>query len=79
MTCEYEKSHLCYMMKAHDTALRHGTRILRLQMQLLDRAEVMLRIRWSEQKLRENISFQWKRIGLYSIIPATFEFQASDT
>ena len=53
MSCEYEKSHLCYMMKAHGTALRHGTRILSLQMQLLDMAEVLLRIRWSEQKLRE--------------------------
>ena len=34
-------------------SLKHGTRILSLQMQLLDRAEVMLGIRWSEQKLRE--------------------------
>ena len=47
-TCEYERSHLCYMTKAHGTALRQGTRILSLQMQLLDRAEVMLGIRWSE-------------------------------
>ena len=53
MPCEYERSHLCYMMKAHDRALRHGTRILSLQMQLLDRAEVLLGIRWSEHKLRE--------------------------
>ena len=53
MTCEYERSHQCYMMKAHGTALRHGTHILSLQMQLLDRAEVMLGIRWSEQKLGE--------------------------
>ena len=51
MTFEYERSHQCYMMKAHGTALQHGTRILSLQMQLLDRAEVMLGIRWSEQKL----------------------------
>ena len=55
MTCEYERSHLCYMMKAHSTALRHGTHILSLQMQLLDRAEVMLGIRLSEQKLCKKI------------------------
>ena len=46
MTCEYERPDLYYMMKAKSTALS-------LQIQLLDRAEVMLRIRWSEQKLRE--------------------------
>ena len=53
MPYEYERSHLCYMMKAHGTALRHRTRILSLHMQLLDTAEVLLGIRWSEQKLRE--------------------------
>ena len=55
MPCEYERSHLRYMMTAHGTALRHGTRILSLKMQLLDRAEVLLGIRWSAQKLREKL------------------------
>ena len=41
------------MMNAQGRALRHGTRILSLQMQLLDRAELLLGIRWSEHKLRE--------------------------
>ena len=44
---------LCYMMKAHGTTLWHATGNLSLQMQLFDRAEVLLGIRWSEQKLRE--------------------------
>ena len=60
------------MIKAHSTALRHGTRILSLQM--LDRAEVMLGIRWSEQKFREK--FLGSEIDLSVILKNFFPVEA---